>query len=208
MQSYMPGSRCRSVSCLIMSHARWPLPEYLCIAAAGGYKAAFHEHKSCRSIFTLPMLAAACRCVISHALPGCFIRVRHLCHFHSSLHQHLPLHMADYVPEIMPFNRRCHITEEYSLRIGDVSRAYKYASCRLLAMHRAINKDGVGSLPQYPAAFYKNMCWEVDVSPQSDHSLQFIDLLARPSSLLGSFNSFVQSTSDITMKLSTSLSTI
>ncbi|KAJ8584915.1 hypothetical protein M405DRAFT_865834 [Rhizopogon salebrosus TDB-379] len=62
----------------------------------------------------------------------------------------------------LSFDDPCPITEDYYLPIRDVARAIMYSSCRLLAMHRAIKKPEVGTLPQYPAAFYKNLCWEVD----------------------------------------------
>ena len=67
---------------------------------------------------------------------------------------------------IAPLNTRCLITDEYSVTFKDLCDAFIYASCRLLAMHRAINKIPYDEyLPQYPAAFYKNLCWEVEVSP-------------------------------------------
>jgi hypothetical protein len=65
-----------------------------------------------------------------------------------------------------PLNMICQIADEYSVTVKDVCDAFIYASCRLLAMHCAINKIPYDEyLPQYPAAFYKNLCWEVEVSP-------------------------------------------
>jgi hypothetical protein len=107
----------------------------------------------------------------------------------------------------LSFDDPCPITEDYYLPIRDVARAIMYSSCRLLAMHRAIKKPEVGTLPQYPAAFYKHLCWEVDVSPLNNPSMPSIDRLARPSSPLGSCNWLVPSMSDITIMLSTQLST-
>jgi hypothetical protein len=86
--------------------------------------------------------------------------------------------------QILAGNKQCRITEQYSVTVAEISAAFFYGSCRLLAMHRAINTDAA-SPPRDPAAFYKHLCWEVDVSPPNHLSIQSTDHPARPFSLPG-----------------------
>jgi hypothetical protein len=86
--------------------------------------------------------------------------------------------------QILAGNKRCCITEEYSVTVAEMSAAFFYASCRLLAMHHAISADAA-STPHDPAAFYRNICWEVDVSHPTHLSMQCTDQPARPFSLPG-----------------------
>jgi len=79
----------------------------------------------------------------------------------------------------LPGDRWCVVTDEYSVSIAELSAAFFYASCRLLAMHHAIKTDPT-SPPRDRAAFYKNICWEMDVSHPNLSSMQSTDRAARP----------------------------
>jgi len=80
---------------------------------------------------------------------------------------------------ILQRDQWCAVTDEYSVFIAELSAAFFYASCRLLAMHHAIKNDPT-SPPRDPTAFYKNICWEMDVSNPNHSSMQSTDLAARP----------------------------
>jgi len=79
----------------------------------------------------------------------------------------------------LPGDKRCAVTDEYSVSIAELSAAFFYASCRLLAMHHAIKTDPTSPLRDR-AAFYKNICWEMDVSHPNLSSMQSTDRAARP----------------------------
>jgi hypothetical protein len=115
--------------------------------------------------------------------------------------ENMPAFPAEDAVDRLSLDHPCPIADGYYLPVKDVTLAIIYSSSRLLAMHRAIKKPEVGTLPQYPAAFYKNLCWEVDVSPVNNPCMPSIDRLARPSSPLGSCNWLAPSLSDITIML-------
>ena len=102
--------------------------------------------------------------------------------------------------QMLPANYRYRVSNEYSVTITEISAAFFYASCRLLAIHRSIKTDAA-SPPCDPAAFYKNMRWEMDVSPPNHLSMQCIDQpAARPLSLRGlpyAFRHIIQDTTTI-----------
>jgi hypothetical protein len=145
------------------------------------------------------------------AAGGSFLTASFVCVVHSfcplhylinlSLELNMPEVPAEDVVDRLSLDHPCPIGDGYYLPVKDVTLAIIYSSSRLLAMHRAIKKPEVGTLPQYPAAFYKNLCWEVDVSPVNNPCMPSIDRLARPSSPLGSCNWLAPSLSDITIML-------
>lgn len=82
-------------------------------------------------------------------------------------------------------HQRCQISQKYAVSFEDISAAFFYASCRLLAIHRVIKIDPTFH-SQNPADFYKNMSWEVDVSCSTHPSMSSIDRPPRHFSLHGS----------------------